>query len=403
MNNKPLSALRIALNTLKRKPFRTVGLVAVVAVFSFTLFTGTILSQSLKNGMNNLSERLGADILAVPYGYEADIQSALLRGEPSTFYFDSSMTEKIGDVKGVSAVSPQLYIATLNSGCCAYPLQLIGFDPATDFVIQPWIAGQLSGSLPDGEIVVGSSINAEVGSKLKFFNQIYRVAARLEKTGMGFDTTVFMNLDTAKQAAESSERLAAHPAAENMNLISSVMVKIDSDYNVKDVANNILQAHALEGVDIVVSKNMISDISGNLNGLTSYIFILAGVLWFLAVVVLMLVFSISLNSRKREFSMFRVLGATKQRLAQLILIESSLITALGALIGLGLAALVLFPFNTCIQSQLKLPYLMPGYDVLLLTALVSFLIAFASGPLACAYGAVKLGKSEVYSTLKEGE
>jgi putative ABC transport system permease protein len=403
MDNKPLSTANIAFHTLKRKPFRTTGMILLVALFAFTLFGGTVLSKSLENGMNNLSKRMGADILAVPYGYEADIQSALLRGEPSTFYFDAGTTEKVAGVEGVENVSPQLYIATLSAGCCAYPLQLIGFDPKTDFVIQPWMSNVLKVPLADGEIVIGSSINAEVGQKLKFFDRTFLIAGRLDKTGMGFDTSVFMNLATAKQVARDSERLQAHPVSENADLISSVIVKIKSGYDVKDVANNILQAYSQEGVHVVVTKNMLSDISGSLRGLTTYIFILAGALWVLAVGVLIIVFSITLNGRKKEFSIFRVLGATRSKLVRLILCESCLISIFGTAAGMIVAAIVVFPFSTYISSILGLPYLQPSYGVLSIVAAMSFLISFVVGPIASAYAAIKIGNSEIYTTMKEGE
>ena len=403
MDNKPLNTVNIAFHTLKRKPFRTTGLILLVALFAFTLFGGTVLSQSMENGMDNLSKRMGADILAVPYGYEADIQSALLRGEPSTFYFDADTTEKVESVEGVEAVSPQLYIATLSAGCCSYPLQQIGFDPKTDFIIQPWMSGSLEHSLADGEIVIGSNISAKVGQKLKFFDQTYLVAARLDKTGMGFDNSVFMNLTTAKQVVRNSERIQAHPVAENDNLISSVIIKIKSGYTGKDVANNILQAYAKEGVHVVVAKNMISDISGSLRGLTTYILILAGVLWVLAVGVLIIVFSVTLNGRKREFSIFRVLGATRSKLVKLILCESCLISIFGTAAGMTAAALVVFPFSTYISTLLALPYLQPSPGALFLMAALSFLISFATGPIASAYAAVQIGSSEIYTTMKEGE
>ncbi|SHI03123.1 putative ABC transport system permease protein [Sporobacter termitidis DSM 10068] len=403
MDAKPLTTVNISFQTLRRKPFRTTGLIVLVALLAFTLFGGTVLSKSLEDGMNSLSKRLGADILAVPYGYEADIQSAMLRGEPSTFYFDAGVTEKVAGVEGVEDVSPQLYIATLSAGCCSYPLQLIGFDPETDFVIQPWMLNALDHPLADGEIVIGSSISAKVGQKLIFFNQTFSVTAQLDKTGMGFDTSVFMNLATAKQVARESERLKAHPVAENADLISSVMVKIKNGYDVKDVANSILQAYAKDGVHVVVAKNMISDISGNLRGLTTYIFILAGVLWALAVGVLIIVFSVALNGRKREFSIFRVLGATKSKLVRLILCESCLISIIGTVAGMLAAALVIFPFSTYISALLGLPYLQPSYGTLSAVAGLSLLISFAVGPLASIYAAVKIGRSEIYSTIKEGE
>lgn len=403
MNRKPLTTVNIALHTLKRKPFRTAGLILLVAMFSFTLFGGTVLSKSLEKGMNSLSQRMGADILSVPYGYEADLQSALLRGEPSTFYFDAGVTQKVAGVEGVEQVSPQLYIATLSASCCSYPIQLIGFDPETDFVIQPWVAGSLDHSLADGEIVVGNSLEGEVGQKLKFFDNTFRVVGRLEKTGMGFDTSVFMNLNTAKQVAKDSERLQAHPVAENADLISSVMVKVKNGYDGKTVANNILQTYAKDGVHVVVAKNMISEISGSLSGLTTYLYVLAGILWVLAVGVLLIVFSVTLNARKKEFSIFRVLGAPRSKLVGLILWESSFISLFGALAGIIAASLVVFPFHTYIGSLTGLPYLQLSFGSILLTAAVSFLISFVVGPIASAYFAIKVSRSEIYTAIKENE
>ncbi len=403
MDRKPLTTVNIAFHNLKRKPFRAAGLIVLVAIFAFTLFGGTVLLICLENGMNNLSKRMGADILTVPDGYEADIQSALLRGEPSTFYFDAGMTGKIASVAGVAAVSPQLYIATLNTSCCAYPIQIIGFDPETDFVVQPWLPSALNHLLADGEIVVGNNLKAGAGQKLKFFNQLFLIAARLEKTGMGFDSSVFMNLSTAKQVARASERIKAHPVAENSNLISSVAVKIQNGYDVKNVANNILQAYAKEGVHVVVTKNMVSDISGSLRGLTTYIFVLAGILWALAVIVLMIVFSVTLNERRREFSIFRVLGAPRSKLVKLILCESSLISLAGTLAGIVAATLIVFPFSTYIGSSLGQPYLQPSYWSIFIVAAMSFLISFTMGPLASAYSAIKIGCSEIYTAMRENE
>lgn len=403
MNKKPLTVSTIAANNLRRKPFRSISLIFLVSIFAFTLFGGTILAKSLEGGMDSLSKRLGADILAVPYGYEANIQSALLRGEPSTFYFDEQIIGKINTIKGIERISPQLYIATLNAGCCTYPLQLIGFDPKTDFIIQPWLSYSLDHPLADGEILVGSSITAKVGQKLKFFDQNFLVAAQLEKTGMGFDTSVFMNFSTAKKLAKESERMQLHPVAENDNLISSAMIKIKNGYNVKDVANNILQAYAKEGVAVVVSKNMLSDISVSLNGLSLYIYILAGILWFLAITVLIIVFSVSLNERKKEFGIFRVLGAPRSMLVKLLLCESIFISLLGTIAGTIAASLIVFPFSTYISSLFGLPYLQPSYGVILFFGLLSFLISLTVGPLASISVAIKIGNSETYTTMRENE
>ena len=39
-------------------------------------------SLSLSRGLESLSDRLGADVIVVPAGYKAEIESVLLKGEP---------------------------------------------------------------------------------------------------------------------------------------------------------------------------------------------------------------------------------------------------------------------------------------------------------------------------------
>ncbi len=403
MKNQALTTYVIALNNLRRKSRRSAALIFLVALFAFMLFSGSILIKSLENGLNSLSDRLGADIMAVPYGYEAKLQEALLRGEPSTFYFNSGVAEAIAGVEGVQRTSPQIYVATLRAGCCSYPIQLIGYDPETDFIIRPWVSSMVDPKLADGDIYVGSSINAEPGQELQFFGLTFRVAARLDKTGMGFDTSVFMSLDTARKAAREAERLQQNPLAQDANLISSVMIRLANGYDVKEVANRILQAYALDGVHVVVAKNVISDVSGSLQGLTVYVAILAGILGLVSVIVLVIVFSVTFAERKREFSLYRVLGATKRKLAGIVLMEAVLIGLAGALSGIAAAALVVFPFSMYIQSVVGLPYLQPSAGMILLIGGICFLISFLTGPLSSLYTVLKLGKFELYTAIRENE
>lgn len=400
MNQTPLTTHTIAWRNMLNKPVRTVILILLTAIFAFVLFSSTMLMKSLENGVESLSQRLGADILAVPTGYEADFQSTLLRGEPSGFYFDAEFTDKIAAVEGVDAVSPQLYLATLNAGCCAYPIQMIGYDPQSDFIVHPWMDGQNQPAPKDGEIVVGNSIAGEPGQTIKFFDQNFTIAARLEKTGMGFDTSVFMNMDTARKVLAESDRIQGHPA-KGKNMISSALIRMESGYSAKDVANQILQQYAKEGVHVIVTKNMISDISGTLRGISSYLSALAIGLWIVAVGVLTLVFSVTFHERKKEFSLYRVLGAPKRLLTRLVLWEASLISLAGAVSGTLLSMCVIFPFSTYISTTVGLPYLSPSVGTVLLTALFSTVAAFTAGPLASLYCVIQLGKTDIHTGMTE--
>ena len=62
-------ALRgLPIENLKRKPFRTGALLAVVTILALTFFGGTMLTMNLNTGMTSMEKRLGADLTAFVEG-----------------------------------------------------------------------------------------------------------------------------------------------------------------------------------------------------------------------------------------------------------------------------------------------------------------------------------------------
>ena len=159
----------LAKENIRKKPLRSLSLISMIAIFVVFLFCGTILSKSISNGVNSLSNRLGADVIVVPEGYKANIESVLLKGEPSQFYLPDGTFDKLKKIDGVEAMTPQLYVATLSASCCSYPVQIIGIDYDTDFLIKPWLEKSLNRKLKDDEVIVGNHIIGERNSKVKFF------------------------------------------------------------------------------------------------------------------------------------------------------------------------------------------------------------------------------------------
>ena len=115
----PLSSLRIALANLSQKPFRSMSLALIVAIFSFMLFSGTMVSANLQAGIQSLSARMGADLLVVPQGEGKKIESVILRAEPTTFYIDESLLNVVQKIDGVAQASGQLFISSLDAQCCS--------------------------------------------------------------------------------------------------------------------------------------------------------------------------------------------------------------------------------------------------------------------------------------------
>jgi putative ABC transport system permease protein len=399
LEKQRLTTFVISLANLKKRSFRTISLIVIVAIFAFSFFCGTLLLQSINLGVNNMSGRMGADIMVVPRGYETELQNTLLRSEPNTFYLDKNLAEEIYAIPGVEQVSPQLFIASLNAACCTVPVQLIGYEPKTDFTIKYWMTDTLDKELGFGEVVAGSLILAQAGDEIWFYGNPFRVVAILDKTGMGFDSSIFMTVETAQHMIEISNQTAAHPAGTGENLVSALFVKLADDANSSSVAETILSIYP--ETDVVLSQDIIRGISSQLSSISSLIYGVQGLLWIFAILVLVIVFTITTNERKREFGLYLALGATRKKLVSFIMAESLIVSMAGAVCGVMVACLIIFPFRTLIAISLELPYLNPTTGTITLLIVASLLISTITGVIACIYSAVRIRHSETYFMIRE--
>lgn len=400
---KDLTIFELSKMNIKRKPFRSISLIILTSVLAFTLFCGSFLVKSLNSGIISLSNRLGADIIVVPQGYDSKIEGALLRGEPNTFYFDASTVQRVKKVYGVETASPQLFIATLSAGCCSFPLQIIGIDFNSDFNIKPWLENRIKLPLSENQIVVGNNIVGNYNSEVKFFNQPFSIAGRLNKTGMGFDNSVFMTMENAKRLAKEYERLMKHPVAEEENLISSVMVKIKPGYSAKEVAKEIKKEFKGEQIYPLISKQMMSTVSVGIANLNIYIYVLIIILWILSFIVLSVSFSSIFNERKREFGMLRIIGAAKHKIVFLAAAESFLISAAGAVTGTFISAVIMLLFNQAIASGMKMPFLTPSAFWTIALMIITILSIGVIGPLASLKTIYGFSKKDPALAIKENE
>jgi putative ABC transport system permease protein len=372
-----------------------------VAVSAFAMFGGALLSQGVGRGVESMSNRLGADILVVPHGYDKQFQAALLRGEPSTFYLKGDLVDKLRFFPGVERAAPQLFLATLNASCCTMPVQVIAYDPEADFVVKPWVSANAVPTPAGDEVVVGHMVGGETGTEISLFGRKFRIAARLDRTGMGFDTSVFMTMGSAKKLLRTAKNAAVkyEPGS-----VSSIMLAVAPGLNIKDVANAILREYAIDyDLEIVVSRSMISDIAKKLGGLSLLSRALAALSWICAAAALFIFFFLMLDERRREFGLFRILGAKRGKLAGIVLYESLLVSAAGGILGIAAALGLTAPFHRLITTALELPYLaIPAGSALVLGA-GCLLSSVAVGPLSCLYSAIRIGSGDAYLTLRSGE
>jgi putative ABC transport system permease protein len=396
-----LSTLYLAEQNLGREAFRTATLGFTVAVVAAVLFGGTMLVQSMQRGLDSMAGRLGADILVVPRGYESTMKEVLLSGEPSSFYMDQKVWSDLDSLPGVALTSPQLFVASLNAACCTVPVQLIGFDPESDFSIRPWLTNLVDESLDPGEIIVGDLILAEVGDELQFYGQSFEVVGKLDRTGIGLDPAVLMSLESVYEMARLSETQAIHPVGISSDQLSSILLQVDPGIDPQELSAEIIRLHP--ETDVIVSSQMLQGIAQRLRGLLPLVYGLASLLWVMSVCVLVAAFSMIVNERRRELGLLRAMGATRMRLFTLVVTESALLTGAGAVSGILAASLIIFPFRDLIAGRLGLPYLYPPAGEIAALIVLSLVVTLLLGPLASLYPAIDASRTEPYLAIREGE
>jgi putative ABC transport system permease protein len=354
--------INLSIKNLIRHPARTIALSMLALFLSFSALGGSLLVYGLQSGLKSLESKLGADIMVVPY--EATTKSTfsnmILQGNPGYFYMSDSITEKISNYDGIGQISTQFYLASTSSGCCDYKVQIIGYDPNTDFTITPWLKDNYSGGVGDFEIVVGNQLNAFPGDTLRFFDVTCTVVAKLDETGSYLDTAVYANMNTIRAMIQGAKDNGMHTfdSVDPDNLVSSVLINVADGYSVDEVLNNI-NIHNKK-VSAVRTQNMLSDVSTGLLNISGIISVLLAAVWILALVILFIAFSMIGNERKKEFAILRGLGASQRTLSHIMLKEAFYVSLLGSLAGAVLASIVMILFQNLIRGSLDLPYLLPG-------------------------------------------
>ena len=394
--------MNIAYRNVRRRPVRTAVLLVLTALLSLAVCGGTLLVSGLQKGLGSLEARLGADIMVVPYEArtKSNLESIVLQGNPGYFYMDNSRYEKICGLDGIGQISAQFYLASASSGCCSVPVQIIGFDPETDFTVLPWLKRSYDGNLQAGDIVVGNDLNAFPGDTLTFYGIDCHVAAKLDKTGTYYDSAVFTNIDTIQQLIGSSldKGMNDFAGTDPQKVVSTVLINAAEGYSPEEVMNDI-NIH-VKKVKAVQTKEMISGISRSLQGTSDVIGVLIAAVWVLGLVILLLAFTMSVNERRREFAVLRVIGASQGKLASIVMQEALLTGLCGSVLGTGLALVVMLGFRTAVSEQIGLPFLLPGAGQTVLLAAMSILAVMLAGILAAAVCAYRISRVDTALILR---
>jgi putative ABC transport system permease protein len=397
-----MSLLQLALKSISGNAFRN-GVVSLCALLisAFALFS-TLIMRGAETSLRLAIDRLGADIVVVPQGSEAKIESALLMGVPARFWMPKTNLVRIAAVPGVEVASPQLYLATLTgASCCSVSdMFMIAYDPASDFTVQPWLKQNQAGGLRMGEVVGGTYISASEGEQnIRIYGYLVTLKSNLEPTGTGLDQSMFLTFETAYDIAGKSAQQAQSQLVIPPDSISAALIKVQDGADPHDVAVRILQS--VPGVTPIESSNLFQSYRRQMTGLLRSILVILSMIWGLSVVLIGLVFSMAANERRKELGVLRALGATRRFVFQSLLAEASLLALFGGATGVALAGLAIFLFRNLIMVSLEIPFLLPSPVSLALQLGAGLFLALFSVNLAALFPAFKISRQDPAIAMRE--
>lgn len=399
---KRLGLLYLAAQNLKRKPFRSIVTVAIVTIAAGTLFSATLLISSVQQSLKVGMERLGADILVVPEEAEESSESALITGTPTSFYMENAVLDEVKSVPGVEQASPQLFIESLiSSACCTGHVQLVGYDPDTDFVVSPWLEENMEQPLGDGDVIIGSLILANKDETVKFFGQDFNVVGVMDATGMGADESVFMQLETAYDMAEESQKDALTAIDVQRGQISSVLVRVEPGVTIDQVAQRI--STSVPGTVAVTANEISRSVTDRLSGFLKGFIVLDVIVWVMSLLTIAAIFSMIVNERQREIGLLRAMGGNRGYIFRLMMLEAVILTAIGGLSGVVIGGAALFIFKAVITSSLGIPYLWPPLWYFAILVVGTMLLSISTGVIASVYPAFSSSRLEPYAAIRQGE
>lgn len=401
-----LSLLFLALQNLRRRPYRTYALLIAVAIVSGAVFSTAALMMGVDNSLKLGLSKFGADIIVVPKGALVSMKSALLTGEASIFYMDEGIMRNAARINGVKNISPQVFMTTAEGECCVIGNAfVVGFDPATDFTVMPWLEEKVPEPFGEFDAIIGGLNPFEIGSSIHFYGQDLRVYGKLGRTGVGlYDNAIFITIETAYKMSEKSKN---NPKVVPLNVergkISAVLVRLDVGAKPELVSFTISKNPA---VKVITAGNIITSVRQNLIALFSGTLILSVVLIVANILMISAIFSTIINERRRELGLLRAIGARKDSIFRLIVYESAMLTALGGISGIIVGGAILRIYQRTIIFNLKalnMPYIWPSLSSILVIALIAVGLSVTVGVVGAFYPALIGSKMHPYDAIRGGE
>ncbi len=400
-----MNLFAVALKNVKRNSLRSAAITVAISALAGMLFSLSLVYSALNHSIELSGRRLGADAMIVPAEYSGKTEDILLTGRGGSFMMrdSKSLRDEIRHAEGVQSLSAQLFVVSAALSCCAVSdTMLIGYEPETDFVITPWLKKHIADEKigPDS-IVVGADILADVGGRMKFYGHEFLIAGKLEPTGMRFiDSAVFIPMAGVRAMAAESKYKALKTLSIRQDEISSIMIKLKDGVNPEIFALRFEHDHPdknvllMSGILRSAKKHLIAPLKGMI--------MLTVLHWIVSLFLIGVIFKLSIDERRAELGVMKALGAAKNDIWGILLLESALLSAIGGVSGIAAGFLLVKSFSGLLKAIFTAPLLLPGAQQTFITAVAVLASSLCTGIIASLFAVAQWADVEPFHLMRGG-
>lgn len=396
-----LTAAGLLTRMTLRSQARLGALLGIFCCAGFILCSGIFFTRGVNAAIARGSGRLGADLMVVPTGADIPLEKGLIGGVPVTLRLPAGIEKRVAATPGVAVATPQYFLASAQASCCeSGNLLLVGFDPSRDFTVLPWRGTGGDGKPAGDTILIGGAVMRGAGATLRFYNHVFTVGGRLEKSGLGyFDNAAFIPLEGVRRMEQSSRLPPAVPLTVPWEEPSLLLVKVSRGASPDEVAGRLRSEIPRAEVRTIPelfrkSRERLERIEGGMPAV-------GAVSALLAVVLSVTAQAMALRARRQVLGLLQAFGVDRWRITFLVAGETLLLALAGLAAGGTAAWGMLTLFSGYIEVVLGFPL------ILELSALAAALPALAAVLGAVVLGtaiplAVVLSRREPYDLIRSG-
>ena len=238
------------------------------------------------------------------------------------------------------------------SCCSAGGLQIVAYDPKTDFSVRQW--SDKAPELKADEILAGSASHFNIGEEVNAFGRSFKVADILEETGMGYDSSLFLTYEAADSITASLDYKFMF--GQQDGLVSMLLVRQNSGSDITSLSEQINAALSGSELKVYAVDELTSGLRGNIRMLTGMVGIMDVFAFIIASVSLFAMVTVTTQQRRKVAGSLLSVGCGKGRILMMFLSEYLLLFAAGTVLGIITSLIFLLPLHDVLKTALDMPY-----------------------------------------------